>query len=271
MDLFNFSLWLAGTGAVAYILWDYIIKPYNLKKAGKLTRIFLYEFIGRDLVYKGMRIAEERKDSEIGSYLYIKKGKIPMQRISNEDFIQDPVYGKALQVVKHAEDDYRPIVRLKEGDWYRKEYKKVMEYETQTHPETGEEVTVEVEKLDKAGKPILNDFYVPYSQPLGITQTGREALQFALSYQKRMEERFGEKKSWIDKILPYATVVVLGMIMLMGFVQMNNKASEVQLEIAMEYGEIADNYMAEVKDTMFIEGLIKKIQREETEEGAPPK
>lgn len=256
---------------MAYILWDYIIKPYNLKKAGKLTRIFLYEFIGRDLVYKGMRIAEERKDAEIGSYLYIKKGKIPMQRISNEDFIQDPVYGKALQVVKHAEDDYRPIVRLKEGDWYRKEYKQVMEYEKQTHPETGEEVTVEVEKLDKAGKPILNDFYVPYSQPLGITQTGREALQFALSYQKRMEERFGEKKSWIDKILPYATVVVLGMIMLMGFVQMNNKASEVQLEIAMEYGEIADNYMAEVKDTMFIEGLIKKIQREETEESAPPK
>lgn len=258
-------------GLIIYLFYDYILKPRKMKSEGKAVRIFLYENIGGKPVYIGEKVAYEENDKAIGTHLLIKKLKVPLKRISNSDFIQDKEYGKALHVVRFAEDDYRPLVRLNGEKWYRKELVPIMEEVTIINEETGEEEIIEQQKKDKKTDEYLyNEEYVKYDEPLGINQKDRDVLMFNRTYHLRMDEKFKIAESKWSKMLPLFQIAVVGMILLIAFIYMTQSMNKTQLEISSKWDENAKAILNEQNDANWIESVAEKVRKKNDEVNAPP-
>jgi hypothetical protein len=263
---------LAVTGLFTYVVYEFFIKDIFLRRKGQLIRVFLYEKAGKEIVYINQRVCQDKKDAKLGNYLYIRKEKMPLERINNSDFVQDKKYGKALHVIRYGQDDYRPLIRVKDGEWYRREKRQVTEIEKVPDPDNPDQImTIEKPKFDDNGEPVTNWFNVEYKEPLGITKDDRAAMRFNLSYHKRMDEIYGEKKNWLERFAPFMALGVVAIVLLMGFVHFTNQDTEraklfyetVDIEAAKAYEKL--------ENPSFIEGLVKKVGDDKKADEAPPR
>ena len=259
-----------------YVLYEYVFLEYAKKGKGLLIRVFLYEKIGKDIQYIRTLVAEEIDDEKLGNYLIIKKLKVPLERVSNKDYFLDKTYGKALNLVRYAPDDYRPLVRLSEGDWYRVETKQEYEEISKPDPDNSDEVMiVKIPKFDVDGSPVMSEYEVKYEEPIGISKNDRSAMRFNLQYKKRMQEVYGEKVGKWDTIAKFAVPVVAMMVVLMAFVHFSNKDTERAKDWYTEINVQAVEFYKQAEDVSWTENVLKGIQekndREEVEKGAPPR
>jgi len=215
-----------------FFLYQFVIKG---KTPDKTIRILLFELVGNEKIFLGEVKAFEQDDEKLGIYFYLQKQKKAISDLDHRDFFIDRKYGKCLMLLKYANDDFRPMSRMKENCYYKNE---------------GEEIQI--------------------IEPLGVTQTAREVARFTRAFNKRMDEKKGENKSWMEKYAPYLTTGVMALILMIAFVHMSNTNASTQEYIADTFVEGAGEYKKAVEDPLWIEGLVDKMEKKEIEDNTPP-
>lgn len=237
--------------AASALMWMAYV--YFFKGSKNRIRIVLFEQVGNDKVYRGERIAFEEDDKKLGIYFMIKKEKKAISDIRNDDFFYDSKYNKALLLCKYAGDDYRVMNRLKDGEWFKRAI-----------------------KLDEDGSPVVNaktNEYeleeTEYEECLGVTSTAREAMRFNKSFQKRMDEKMGEKLGFWEKFAPFITVGFVAIMLMISFNYMSGKTSETQMHIADTFVEGAGEYKAAITQPAFLEQKLREWEQKNAEDTAP--
>jgi len=260
---------LAGL-AVGY---DYFFLRKDRLANGLRVRILLYEQIGEDKVFKGSFKGVEKSDEKLGFYVWINKLKKAIDVPLNKDYFYDREFDKALNVCKYSDDDYRVMARLRNNEFYRlekferavldKDGKPIMEDLEVTNPNTGEVVIEKVPKLE------MVEEFVPYVEPMGITQEGREAARFNRVFVKRMQEKRGEKTGFWDKFGTFISIMVIGFVLLGAFVYQSNTLKEINTKNAELWGQQLTDVVEATKNPTWIEGIYSKINEEKLNAEAP--
>lgn len=261
MDLIMSVLLLAVIAFIVYLVYEFIYIEYQKKQTGKMFRVYLFEKVGKEMVHLGESTALEKNDPELGRYILVKKNKIPIDRLSNEECFIDKRYGKAFFLIKYGEDDYRPMIRLKDQEFFR--------WETIIRHKVDED---NKPLFEKDGSPLMEEVEVqkPYKEPFGIQQGDREAFRFNMNYHKKMAKRFADNQGFWDKYAQPVTLVIMALILMMSFSYMTTKHSETQMYIADTFSEKADGFIKATQEKGFIEGLLETRERKEAEDNAPP-
>ena len=167
-----------GVVAVGYWVYDYYSGIKKRKMLGNLVRILMFHKIGNEKQFRGFMLAEEREDETLGMFIYLKKYKKAISGVRETDYFPDVEYGKCLHICKYADDDFRVISRLRDGEWYHKVDKNPEDLyviEKITDPEGNEIQRYKrdsggqlIIKTDDDGEPIDDFDLVPYNEPLGI-------------------------------------------------------------------------------------------------------
>jgi len=256
LDLFEVSLILTGVFLFGVVFYKFVYLRYKAKTAGNAIRILLFEMVGKDMVFIGSYVGEEKPDDALGVYISIGKDQKVISDVANHDLFYDNKFGKCLMVCKYADDDFRAMARLRGEHWF----KKTVRDEPVLDAQTGEPM------VDKAGVPIVNSFedYVAYHEPVGITQEGREVMRFNREWHKRMAERRSEKASFWDKYGGYVMMGSMLLIILMSTAYNSNKFAEASESMAGVFAEKSEEYIAKMESPSFIETLIQKVETRNT-------
>jgi len=265
MDLFNFSIVLLVVAVVLGFVWLLWFKLFAKKN---VIRVFLFERVGRDKIFKYFTRGVEKNDSELGTYIAIGKDKIPISDVCSDDFFADIKFGKCLMVCKYASDDFRPMSRLKDSVWFRRELveRPVLDKNGKAKVELVVVDGVEVEK------PVLRtvEELVEYNEPLGVNQQAREAMRFNRSHAKRMQSLRGDGASFWDKygsyIMSGATLIIVFMIV----VYTTNKNNESVKYVTDKWSEKADGLISSVQSPSFAENMLRKVEDKQANANSPP-
>jgi len=262
-------------GFIGFIIFDQFYLKKKRLEQGKITRILLFEQIGKQKVYIANYQGLEETDRSLGIYITIKKLNKAISDIDHDDYFSDNKYRKCLMVCRYAEDDYRVMSRLS-GNFLKKTELKPEEYletETITDEESGEK-TLEFKKdkggnyiqlTDEDNNPLPTYSYEPFIEPIGVSQNAREAQRFNRVFTKRMQEKRGEKQGFWDK---YGQILMTGTVVLLLFLAMaynTNKTTEAQKYMADMFVEQSDKIMEEQKSPHFAESVFNYIQNKDKE------
>lgn len=231
--------YIAGSLAVlfvGYLLLDKFLLSKRDKIKGVSLRVLLFEKVGKDKIFKGFFKAFERYDEKLGSYIMIKGVKKAINGVSNTDYFYDVAFNKALAVCKYSDDDYRVMASLKNEVYF---------------------------KLEDGVK-------VPYEEPLGITQAGREAMRFNRDFTKRMQEKRAEKNGFWDKYGQYVMVGAMLIIILMTTAYNTNKWEKASKYMTDKFSENMQEAVEQQSSPAWINNLIESIDRRNDEVNAPP-
>lgn len=282
MDLlFPFIAGLAAFSLVGYLVYDRIYQKKKRQQHGKEIRILLYELVGAEKVFKGTFTGYEQEDDKIGLYIMIQGLKKPIEVVNNNDFFPDSQFGKCLMVCKYADDDYRAMARMRDGEWWRYENLPPEEYfETveQENPETGNtEVFIKkddngdpIPKKDEDGDPIPSYHPVPYTEPIGVKQSAREAMRFNRDFKMRMQEKRKEHQGFWAKYGQTIMVLAAMMIVFLSMAYMTNRYTDAMDNMVDTFGEKAEEVVEATKDPHWAEQLVDEIGKKEKEDNAPP-
>jgi len=271
MMVFGFIVVVVG---ISIVLFDKFYLSKKRKLQGNFIRILLFEQVGNEKVYLGETIGISKVDDKIGVVVNLKKYKASISGVNPDLFFFDKKFGKTLLVCRFSEEDYRPMQRLVHRNFFVKEVVKEQKVDKNgelvfkevevVDPETAE---VRVEKI-----PVFVDVekLVEYKEPLGVSQTAREALRFNKDFAKRMQEKRGEKAGWWDK---YGTFVMTGaflLIILISTAYNANKFEQSAKHIASVFDENMEDAIDTVNSPSFITNLVKQLENKEKEANAPP-
>lgn len=266
-DLFTVSLWLAAFSLVGGAAWFGYLR-FERRGLGKVIRIFLFELIGQDKVFRYLTTGYEKVDDELGVYIVVGKAKTPISDISNQDFFADKKFGKCLMVCKYADDDFRPMTRLSGDNWFRKELVQRPVVDKKGEP-VFESVEVDGESVDK---PVLESVeeFVSYVEPLGVGQDAREAMRFNRAHARRMQSLRGEQNNWWDKYGTYVMSAFMLIMMLMIVVYVTNKNNEAVMYITDRWSEQAGSIVAPEATKGYAEKLFTEWEQRNANAAAPP-
>lgn len=253
MDLLNVSLVLSGLAILVGVIYKFVYEPKRAKALGNAIRILLFEQIGKDVVYIGSLVGEEKPDVQLGVYIRLgKNDEKVISDVANSDLFYDKKYGKCLLVCKYADDDYRVMARLNSFDWF----KKVIRQRPILNKDGSSKVDAET------GKDLFEDYesLEPYNEPIGISQEGREVMRFNREFHSRMAERRKEKATFWDKFGAYIMLGSMMLIILMSTAYNSNKFTEAAEHMANAFGDKADEYINKIESPSFIETLLQKVE-----------
>ena len=270
-------------GAIGYMTYASISEQRKLLKYGRIVRILLYQQIGTEKVFIGSEKGIEMSEPNLGVFIWIKGAKSAISGVRTADFFLDQKNRKCLEVVKFAEDDFRAVSRIRDGEWYRKVRVPDEErFKTEEVEEDGEtflrycrdEKGNRIPIIGEDGKRVPEYALEPYFEPKAITQQAREAQRFNRSHALFMQSKRAEKKKWWEMLAPYLAVSVVALFMLMGFAYMTKTNSETQVRISENLGAVVDGQkevLGEMKNPGFLSGIIDNYMKEKNEEDSPPK
>jgi len=265
------NIWLIPI-VLAVVAGAYMYIDYNfLRNKNNKCRILLYEQTGDEKIYIGAKVGKMCNDDKLGLYIRLNK-KVSIQTPNSKDFYYDRKYGRALNVVKIAEDDYRPLSRMDKSLWVRYEEKEQIKLNEEGQPiplldEKG------IHQKDEEGNLLFETEWiqtpVPFSEPQGITQTSREASRFNRAYAKRMEERMKEKKGWwAEHGIQVISVGVIVLFMLFMTNAQNNYYKNMK-EFNKETAESIAKAAEEISKPHWASSLIQAVQNKEAEANTP--
>lgn len=274
---------IAGIGGLAlggYLIYDRYHKKRQQQQHGKIIRILLYEQVGNEKVFRGVYTGEEHDDDKIGLYIWIQGLKRPIEVVNNNDFFPDENFGKCLMVCKYADDDFRAMARMRENEWYRIESVPPEEYfEMRETSDDDGNPKLEVKK-DENGEPIVRKdedgnpvpAYRPvyYEEPMGVKQSGREAMRFNRDFKQRMQEKRKENQGFFEKYGQMIMVISTLLIMFLGMAYMTNQTTDAMESMADTFGEKADEIVKSTQDPKFIEQVMEKVEQDDKEDESPP-
>ena len=271
-----------GLLAVGYIAFDKLYMDKKKKEQNKIIRILLFEKIGDEKVFRGIQKGFEETDEKVGVYIMLKKIKKPISDVSYSEFFPDKDFGKCLMVCKYSDDDYRVISRMKHEEWFRKvalnpeDYYETQEVEDEETGEKSLEFKTDengnpIPKKDDKGEPLPDFELQPYEEPLGVTQSAREAQRFNRDFTKRMQEKRKEAGGFWDKYGNLLINAFVILIMFMALAYMSNKFTDTQEKMSLRWADKADEVIKAQQSPMFVENLLKKIEQRDQEKEAPPK
>ncbi len=269
MALFEIGLFIGGGFVVFFLLYRFVYKRLQSKNAGLRLRILLFEQIGKDIVFLRQCFGEEKPDAALGVYIFIEGEKKNISDVANSDLFYDQRMGKCLMVCKYADDDYRVMSRLKQGHWFKKVMVERDEVDAFGVPVLLDEVN-EFGHTIQVPKKVLVEELVPYVEPVGISQEGREVMRFNREFHKRMAERRAEKAGFWSKYGSTVMVAAMLVIILMSTAYNANKFETSAKHLAAAFGESADEYIAKVDNPSWVEGLFNAVERRAANAGSPP-
>ena len=263
MNYLYLALGLAVLFGGGFILFDLFYLKKRRQMNGLNVRILLYEQIGDDKVFKGSFKGVERYDEKLGQYIWISKLKKAIDVPANLDYFYDKELDKALNVCKFSDDDYRVMARLRNQEFFRLE--KFM------RPKLDVKGNPLVEVVDGEDKPVLEEVeeFVPYFEPLGISQEGREASRFNRVFVKRMQEKRNEKAGFWDKYGQIVSIAFVGLILLVSFVYMTNSFKDINEKNAEVWGEKLSEAIDAQSNPSWVEGLVESLNRRNVEGASP--
>jgi hypothetical protein len=280
MNLLPYAIGLAVL-VLLYIIYDQWNTKREARLRGNIVRVLLFEQVGADKVFRGIIKAHEELDEKLGVYLYLKKRKQAVSGVGQEDYFPDAQLGKCLLVCKYAEDDYRVMERLKEGNWFHEVEKDPLDiYETEEYfdkvtglnswrikedPKTGEPI-----RRIENGEPVTDTELVPYIEPLGVRQNAREAQRFNRTFTQRMREKRKEKANFWDKWGTSITSAVMVLVIVIVAVHMINKTTAAAEQMSVRCAENAQEAIQEVRDPLWVEKVFDTMARKNNEEQTPP-
>ena len=267
MHIMYYAIMIA-VGFGLFILWD-----SKFKKKDAKIRILLFEQVGDEKVFMGAKEVAIKNDEKLGFYINITK-KVAIQVTSHNDFFYDRKFGKCLEVVKFSEDDYRPISRMDKHLFGILKTKEVAKLD-----ENGEPIYIKDSDgkilTDENGEQIFEtekqQYFEPYDEPKGITQTAREAQTFQRSFHRRMEELRKVKGGFWDKYGVQVLSVGLVIVVMLFLTHMTNKSNETLIEVSENMGQSIQSASEAMNKPSWVEGLVEKINRDNAEANAPPK
>ena len=242
MNFMMIVMIIFSVGAVGFMVYDHFFK----RRKDDRVRILLFEQVGNDKKYSGSYVGKFESDRSLGDYISIKKVNKAISDVGNKDYFFDSTLGKCLMVCKFSSDDYRVMSRFDKG------------------------VTGEIKFIkDKEGKEV--EEFVPYIEPLGVTQDSRSASRFNRAWHRKMEVERADKKEFWDKYGNAISIAFVGIILLMGITYITNKHTSLMESGLKEFSDGAFEYKKAVEDPSWVDDLLDKVQRKEMEEEAPPK
>lgn len=241
-------------GVLTYLFW------YKDKRVGT---VFLYEKVGKYERFSGILPLFMIRASNTDVYKIGGSVNKTIDKPAPEDFFDtNGNQKKILHITKFSEDDYRIKQRFDES-WYKK-------VEVQVEEATGN--MVEDDNGDEVAETALVTRIVEeqYSEPLGISQEGRDAIRVGLENERMLKDELKDNTFW-DKwgqpLMIVTVVLILGMT-IMSTSKDNRAAIEATSQVCNDnYEVIKEN----IESPTFAKNLLDKVKQDEVNSNAPPK